>query len=162
MATANLLLIEAIRKAAVKIETGEEYEWGHMGACNCGHLAQELTRYSKNEIHEYAMRKHGDWTEQSIDFCDTSKQPIDLLISEMMNSGLAIEDISYLEKLSDPKVIAALPAELKHPKHNRKEDVVLYMKTWASVLENELTPVANTNKVKNDSHGIILWKAELA
>ncbi len=134
MAKANLALIEAIEKAANKIERGDQYQWGHMGACNCGHLAQEITQLSKAEIHEYAMRKYGDWTEQSMDYCPTSGQPLDLVISQMLSVGLSTEDLRYLEKLSDPEVLGALSSEKKSLKHNIKEDVVLYMRTWAKVL----------------------------
>ena len=50
MAKATPILIEAIRNTAKKLETGAPYQWGHMGSCNCGNLAQEITDLSEKEI----------------------------------------------------------------------------------------------------------------
>ncbi len=138
MATPNLNLISAIRSAAKKINTSEKYQWGHMGSCNCGHLAQELTELSRGEIHAYAMRKYGDWSEQSMDYCPTSGLPMDLLISEMIDKGLDLDDFRHLEKLSDPKVLMSLPAAERNLQYNTKKDVVLYLNTWANLLEETL------------------------
>ena len=139
MAKANLELVSAIRRAAKAIQQGTQYQWGHMGSCNCGHLAQEITKLSKAEIHDYAMRKYGDWTEQSMDYCVNSGQPLDLVISQMLEAGLEIEDLAHLEKLSDPLVIKKLAPGNRHLRHNVRNDVVLYMQTWANVLEEDLT-----------------------
>ena len=139
MAKANLELVAAIRRAAKAIETGTQYQWGHMGSCNCGHLAQEITKLSKAEIHEYAMRKYGDWTEQSMDYCPNSGQPLDLVISQMLEAGLDICDLKHLERLSDLNVLKRLGPEISHLKHNVRDDVVLYMQTWADLLEETLT-----------------------
>lgn len=150
MARANPALIEAIRSAAKKIEKGDKYQWGHMGACNCGHLAQEITTLSKAEIHEYAMRKYGDWTEQSMDYCPTSGQPLDLVISQMLAMGLSTEDLRHLEKLSDPEILAQLPSERKLLRHNVKSDVVLYMRTWAGLLTSKLTDNISIASIVNE------------
>ena len=138
MARANIKLIQAIKKAADKIEKGSNYQWGHMGACNCGHLAQELTSYSKREIHEYAMRKSGDWTDQVNDFCGTSGMPMDEIISSMMESGLERKDMIELERLKNEQVRHSLGKKGQTLNHNVKADVVLYMRGWAALLENEL------------------------
>ena len=36
MATANPELIAALERTASKLQQGASYQWGHMGACNCG------------------------------------------------------------------------------------------------------------------------------
>ena len=36
-------LAEALRVTAKRISSGDRYKWTHMGACNCGHLAQTIT-----------------------------------------------------------------------------------------------------------------------
>ncbi|MEH0156575.1 hypothetical protein V6R21_20670 [Limibacter armeniacum] len=136
MAIPNLSLINAIRSAADAIEQAVHYQWGHMGMCNCGHLAQELTHLSKSEIHEYALRaREGDWADQVAAFCPTSKLPMDLLISTMLDAGLTREDLHHLERLSDPAVIQQFPVEERNLVYNRKEDVVRYMSVWADMLE---------------------------
>jgi hypothetical protein len=47
MANPNPELIAAIEKTVSKLKNGSPYQWGHMGACNCGNLAQELTKLEK-------------------------------------------------------------------------------------------------------------------
>ncbi|MCC5919725.1 MAG: hypothetical protein LAT68_06455 [Cyclobacteriaceae bacterium] len=137
MARASLKLIEALRKTADNLANGSPYQWGHMGACNCGNLAQELTKYSKAEIHAFAMRKHGDWNEQVSEYCDTSGFHIDMIISEMLQSGLSIEDLMNLEKLSDDQILLRLPKDKRHLEKNNKQHVELYMRAWADLLEEQ-------------------------
>jgi len=131
-------LIEALRLTAKRIETSTEYQWGHMGACNCGFLAQEVTNLEKEEIHSRAMQRYGDWNEQLNDYCPTSGFLMDDLIYRILQFGFDREDLKHLEKLSDPSVLNLLPPEKRYPKHNYKEDVVLYLYTWANKLEEEL------------------------
>ncbi|MGY6523113.1 MAG: hypothetical protein ACXIUD_15375 [Mongoliitalea sp.] len=138
MASISLKLIEAFRRTISKLKNNAPYQWGHMGACNCGNLAQELTRLSKAEIHQFAMQKSGDWNDQLIDYCPTSGYPMDLMISKMVQAGLTIDELKHLERLSDPKILQNIPFERREKmEKNRKEDVILYMETWADMLENE-------------------------
>lgn len=136
MARANLKLITAIRRTALRLSQHAPYQWGHMGSCNCGHLAQEITRVSKADIHNFAMHSEGSWTDQSRAYCATSGLPMDLLISSMLDAGLAIEDLEYLERLSDPKVL--LKMNKTHLRFNQREDVIQYMQAWAGLLEDTL------------------------
>jgi hypothetical protein len=138
MATASLPLVTALLKTADTLEASNHYQWGHMGSCNCGFLAQEITHLKKQDIHERAMRGHGDWTEQLNDYCPTSGLPMDDLISEMIAFGFDTDDLKHLERLSDPQVLQALPVEKRYLKHNIKADVVLYLRTWAKLMETEL------------------------
>lgn len=146
MAKANPKLIEAIERTVAKLSNGAAYQWGHMGACNCGNLAQELTHFTKSEIHQYAMQKHGDWNEQLLDYCPTSGYPIDLMISKMLDFGLTLDDLAHLERLSDLSILSQIPKERRDKiNKNSREDVVLYMETWAKILrenwinENEIS-----------------------
>ncbi|WP_234736035.1 hypothetical protein [Tellurirhabdus bombi] len=128
-------LIDALRRTARKLSDGAPYMWGHMGGCNCGNLAQEITKLTKDQIHAYAMERYGDWNDQVADYCPTSHMPIDLLISEMLAAGLTTTDLKNLEKLSDPQILRRLPSENRFLKHNRRDDVVLYLNEWAMLLE---------------------------
>ncbi|WP_080238163.1 hypothetical protein [Spirosoma rigui] len=131
-------LIEALRRTALKLKNGAPYQWGHMGGCNCGNLAQELTKLNRDQIHQYAMQRYGDWNEQVEDYCSTSQMPIDLVINEMLNAGLMIEDLKHLEKLDDRQVLVRFPIEARYLKHNVRDDVVAYMNAWADLLEEQL------------------------
>jgi hypothetical protein len=138
MANPSEHLIEAFRKTIQKLKNDAPYQWGHMGACNCGNLAQQLTKLSKAEIHQFAMQKSGDWNDQLIDFCPTSGYPMDLMIQRMIEAGLSIDELKHLERLSDPKVLQHIPFEKREKiKKNRREDVILYMETWLELLETE-------------------------
>jgi hypothetical protein len=148
MAKASIAVIQALRKTVENLEKGATYQWGHMGSCNCGNLAQVITNLDKAEIHKSAMRRHGDWNEQLVDYCPTSGLPIDHIIDEMLVFGFSREDLAHLEKLSDPIILRSLPAEQKYLKHNLKSDVILYLKTWGIVLEEELITKISIEEVK--------------
>lgn len=136
MAKPSEHLIEAFRKTIYKLKHNAPYQWGHMGACNCGNLAQELTKLSKGEIHSFAMQKSGDWNDQLVDHCPTSGYPMDLMISRMIEAGLTIDELKHLETLSDQRILEKIPFERRMKmKKNSKEDVILYMETWLGIIE---------------------------
>lgn len=139
MAKPNVELIQALRQTAQKLTHATSYQWGHMGSCNCGHLVQEVTKLTKAEIHEYAMRtRGGDWSEQALDYCPTSGYLMDQVISIMIEAGLEVQDFKQLERLSDRAVLRRLPEGERHLQHNRREDVVKYLRAWADLLEDQL------------------------
>ncbi|AMS27214.1 hypothetical protein AEM51_09495 [Bacteroidetes bacterium UKL13-3] len=133
MARPSLLIIEALRKTAKNIQNGKPYEWGHMGSCNCGNLAQTLLNISKSDIHRYAMEKVGDWSEQLNDYCPTSGLPMDQLIFGLLEKGFSTTDLKNLEYLSDQAIIEALGRG--HLRNNNLTDVVDYLNAWANLLE---------------------------
>ncbi|MEM6845661.1 MAG: hypothetical protein AAF944_17665 [Bacteroidota bacterium] len=154
MASPKPALIVAIRNTAKKLASSPQYQWGHMGSCNCGHLVQEVTQLSRADIHEYAMRtRGGDWSEQAMDYCPTSGYLMDQVISIMLEAGMDLVDFKHLERLSDKAVLARLPQGSRHLRHNYREDAVIYLNAWADLLEDrllqqvelpslEITPVA--------------------
>ena len=148
MAQASIAVIKALRKTVENLEKSSNYQWGHMGSCNCGNLAQVITNLDKAEIHKSAMRKHGDWNEQLIDYCPASGLPIDHIINEMLAFGFSTQDLAHLEKLSDPKILRNLPVDKKYLKHNLKSDVIIYLKTWGNILEEELISKISIEEVK--------------
>lgn len=138
MAQPSLKVISALRSTAKRLESSPAYQWGHMGSCNCGFLAQEISGLRKDEIHTRAMQRYGDWSEQLNDYCPTSGLRMDDLISEMLALGFDTDDLKHLERLSDSSVLRALPPNQRYLTHNRKEHVVLYLRTWADLLEYDL------------------------
>lgn len=136
MAKASIEIINALRKTSEKLENGNPFEWGHMGSCNCGNLAQTITHFTKEEIHRFAMQKRGDWSDQLIDFCPTSGYPMDLIIQKMIEIGFTKDDLTHLEWLSDIKILDRIGSNQKLYR-NVKSDAVLYMKTWADMLEEQ-------------------------
>jgi hypothetical protein len=139
MAIPTIELISALRNTAKKLKQGAPYMWGHMGACNCGNLAQALTGFTKAEIHAFAMRGVGDWSEQVEEYCNSAGAPLDLVIEKLLSAGLTQQDLISLERLSADKVLNKLPIDKRELSKNNKLDVILYMNTWADVLEEALS-----------------------
>ena len=54
MAKASIKIIQALGKTISNLNDGASYQWGHMGSCNCGNLAQVITNLDKAEIHKSA------------------------------------------------------------------------------------------------------------
>ena len=136
MANSSLKIIDALRKTASQLETGNRYEWGHMGSCNCGNLAQTITSFSRAEIQKYAIEKRGDWSEQLIDYCPTSGFPMDMIIEKMIDFGFTRQDLHHLEWLSDTSILNKIGIGFLN--RNLKSDTILYLKAWANLLEDEL------------------------
>lgn len=147
MAKIDSTTIEALRKTADAIQKGSPYQWGHMGACNCGNLAQIITTRNKADIHSRAIYGNGDWTEQLRDYCPKSGLPLDVVIDELIDFGFTTNDLVHLEKLSDPKITARIAN--KKLKHNHRDDVVLYLRTWADVLEEKMLHTINIEHLIN-------------
>lgn len=138
MARPSRTLIAALRATAARLAAGSRYQWTHQGACNCGHLAQTLTRRSREELHRLAVQKAGDWGEHAVDYCATSGHPIDAVIGEMLDAGLELADVGHLERLSDPAVVRRFPLGERALDFRRREDVVRYLEAWADLLEERL------------------------
>ena len=142
------MLVKILRQAARQINAGAPYQWGHMGSCNCGHLAQAITGRSKSDIHTQAMTRYGDWEQQLRDYCPQSGLPLDEIIDEMLALGLTRRDLAYLEKLTDPAILRALPPNHRHLKHNLRNEVVRYLAAWADLLERELLEQVDLSDLK--------------
>ena len=149
MRKASRKLINAIKKAAKKLRSNSAYSWGHLGSCNCGHLVQSLTKLNKDEIHEAAIESNGDWSEISRKYCDNSGLKIDKIISIMLDEGLNIEDIEYLENLSDPRIIRRMKVDIKSLRRNDRLFVINYLEVWAEILE-EKSVIKSQKNALND------------
>jgi hypothetical protein len=129
--------VTALRKTAARLRQGASYQWGHFGACNCGHLAQTLTNLSREAIHRAAVERARDWGDAAVEYCPTSGYPMDHILGEIVKAGFSLDDIAHLEQLSDRRVLAELPESRRHPRRNDREDVIAYLLAWADVLERE-------------------------
>jgi hypothetical protein len=139
MASISHRTLSALIKAADLLELGTFYQWGHMGSCNCGHLAQAVTHLSKEEIHKIAMQGSGDWTNQINDYCQNTGLPLDLIISELTQSGFSVEDLINLEQLRDAEILNEIPFEIrKDLRHNKKSDVIIYLRAWSDLISKKL------------------------
>ena len=137
MARNIISVINVLRETARAIGIDGDYQWGHMGSCNCGFLAQQITHLKKSQIHSYAMQRYGDWNEQLNDYCPSSGMPMDDLISEMISFGFDTDDLKNLERLSDKRILNSLPDGKRNLYFNVKSDVITYLNAWAALLEED-------------------------
>lgn len=141
MARANTELVRALRTTADRLADGVHYEWGNPAACNCGHLARTVTELSQAELLGYAKERQAEWGEIVIDSCPTSGMPIDWVIDRLVQLGLTHDDLARLEDLEHSDVLRRLPLEQRRRlRRNRREDVVLYLRTWADLLDEQIAP----------------------
>jgi len=147
MAIPSLPLIAAIRSTAKNLAESSTYQWGHMGQCNCGFLAQAITFKSDADIHAAAMNKAGDWSEQLRDYCPNSGLPIDTIIDQLTQYGLSTQDLINLERLEDSNVRMRL-VNKDELNHNNKADVSRYMNAWADLLEDEFLKIARNDNAR--------------
>jgi len=138
MAIPTLALIGALRETAKRLEEGAQYAWGNHGSCNCGNLLQVITDLSKEEILTYAHTGIGEWTELAVEYCGVTDAPISLLLKKLQDTGLTPTDIHNLEYLEDRTVLNALPGGFRWLKRNQRADVILYFRTYADLLEEQL------------------------
>jgi len=139
MAVPTRELISALRDTAVRLRGATRYQWTHMGACNCGHLAQTVTRLTPAQIHAYATERAGDWADQAREYCGGTGYPIDAIFDALLDLGLDVSDLAALERLSDPTIRREVTA-LQHLDYRNREHVVLYLEAWAAQLAARLGP----------------------
>jgi hypothetical protein len=131
MARPSIVLVEALRATAARLDAGAAYQWGHFGRCNCGHLVQTICRLDGAAIHRWASERAADWGDLANEHCPTSGLPIDLVFAELTAAGLSPADLAHLEELSDPEVVGALG---RWPRRNDRADAVAYLRAWADLL----------------------------
>ncbi len=138
MAYANVELCRALRRTAARLREGTDYQWGHLGMCNCGQLAQTLTGVDRHQIHTAALAKGGEWEDRVREYCPTSGQPIDVIIRTMLDHGLTTGDLADLEDLSDDRILRRVPSGRRYLERNQRADVIEYLETWADLLDEQL------------------------
>ena len=138
MAKATKQLVEALRKSADRIQSGAEYEWGHVGRCNCGHLVQAVTGKSSSQIIKGFGPALDEWTEHANDYCSTTGMPVQNMLDDLADIGFYPDDVRNLEYLSDKAVLKHPDLANRNLRRNDRDDVATYMNKLADVLEEEL------------------------
>mgnify|MGYP001592444950 CR=1 FL=1 len=129
-------LIDALRSTSKRLsQEGVEYQWGHMGQCNAGHLIQTITGMSSYEIVETIEFKLDEWSEHANDYCSNSGCKVDDIFHEVEKLGMSHDDVVKLENLSDPKILDNLVGGFQYLEKNNKHHVVRYMESYADLLE---------------------------
>lgn len=126
-----------LRTTATRLEEGAQYEWGHMGRCNCGHLVQTLTSLDSRQIAEKVNHQLDEWTEHAQTYCQQTGSPVDEIFEELAKVGFSHKDVMALEHLNDSRVLKHLGNKGVKLRRNQRQDVSLYMRTLAEVIEKE-------------------------
>jgi hypothetical protein len=139
-------LVVALRTVALRLAQGAPFQWGHMGHCNCGHLAQVVTKRTAAEIHQSALlRSTGEWSEYANDYCPSGAL-IDDVFEDLLTLGMSRQDIAHLEDLSDPDVVAAVGRG--HLRRNDRQDAIDYFRAYADLVERRLPVPLPTREPK--------------
>lgn len=138
MALPSHALVHVLRETADRLEASADYQWAHFGRCNCGHIAQTITRLSPAEIHAACTRELTEWSEIPDDYCAGTGLRLEYVLDRLRELGLDRTDLGHLEDLSDPRVLRALPGGHRWLQRNVRSDAALYLRTWASLVETSL------------------------
>lgn len=138
MATPSLPLINALRTTADRLKKGAIYAWGHHGCCNCGHLLQSITNQSAEDLLKGAHTSIGEWTEIAYEYCGVSNLPAYELMHALEKAGLTPTDVHHIEYLNDRSILDKLPGGFRWLKRNDRADVIVYLQTFAAILEDQL------------------------
>ncbi len=132
MARLGTDLIAALRTTADRLRAGADYEWGHAGACNCGHLAQTVTGLDRAAVYRQVG---GEWSDYLHEHCSITGDRVDDVATTMIRFGFEPSELAALELLSDGEVLAQLPGGHRWLARNERGDVVEYLDAWADLLE---------------------------
>ena len=134
----KLVLIDALFQTSDRLEQPDaEYQWGHMGRCNAGHLIQTLTGMSSFEIVESIDFELDEWSEHAVDYCSKTGCKVDDIFITIERYGVTHEDIVKLEYLSDRRVLDNLDGGFRYLQRNDRQGVVAYMRGYADLLEKQ-------------------------
>lgn len=139
MARISAEVIDVLRATAARLREGAPYAWGHAGHCNCGHLAQTVTRLDSRAIYRVVA---GEWRDYLRDACPITGEDHEDVAARMIAFGFEPGELADLEHLSDERVLRHLPAGRRHLRRNDRSDVVLYLETWADLLVERLSRAA--------------------
>lgn len=153
-------LPEKLRIVADALETNSiNFQWRKNSACCCGVVAQavlEITRPHLIELIDDIKARfepeNNTWKSLALACCPVTGEPLHTIFKQLMEAGLTRQDIICLETLSDPKVLALMPARYKtvgllwwkktvkveRPyDKNHRLDVAKYIRALADLKERE-------------------------
>lgn len=137
----NNKLITALRLTANALEAGTfTYNWSRQSRCNCGSLFCALSGRTAIEL-SAAVGKRSDcvgpdrgatWTEMAGVYCPITGMTTDKLFKELLGYGLTVQDITELEYLKNPQVLARLGK--RQLDYRDPLCAAAYMRAWADLL----------------------------
>lgn len=133
--------IRVLREAADYLEANpERYEWLHPSRCNCGILARVAGNMSQNQLNDIvnksAEKGKISWSTMAKNYaiCRDTGLPIVEVLQILMEAGFSLAEMSQIEYLKDP----TLRKVLRTSSFATAENVILYFRAWADLLQQEL------------------------
>lgn len=153
-------LINAIENVIDNLENNEMYYiWNQVESCNCGLLVRELGQLEGGYVRDCIQKTPlmtTTWMATS-KYCQQTGFNLKEIFCHLFNAGLTLEDITNLEYLSDPKILAETDIdEASFVYYSYRSNLIKYLKGWLvllkknvmiveqSVCEIERTPVLAT------------------
>lgn len=138
----NTKLITALRLTATALEQGTfNYDWKNLQQCNCGALFCALSGRSSAQLSAVTKPFHlssdggsGTWTQLVGYWCPITGMTTNKLFVELFGYGLTPLDITELEYLKNPAVLARVGRKLDYRK---AADAAAYMRAWAALLAEQ-------------------------
>ncbi len=117
----KITLIEALKAVVNALENDTvEYDWYQISHCNCGLVAQAITKTDKETLNDIYLNDISislqskidseytpGWSQMVKEYCPLTGEPIAEIFQKLYSAGMKREDIAHLEYLSDPKILAA-------------------------------------------------------
>lgn len=139
-------LHETLLIAANAIERGTvNYDYKYPGCCQCGVVFQAITGRSQIQLHndnarltqacpDVADQRWAQWQWLARAFCPVTGIPQDELLRGLHDAGMTAENITHLENLSDPEVLARCKFWKRGKYFEKQKNVVEYLRAWAALL----------------------------
>ena len=119
MESKKVTLIEALTSVVTALRNNTiAYNWIKQNTCNCGLVAQAITRTGNEELsRDYIQpistplkeKKKSkfcpSWSDMVAEYCPLTGEPIAEVFKKLYEAGLTREDIGHLEYLSDPIIL---------------------------------------------------------
>jgi hypothetical protein len=145
MAYPTTELIDALRTAADKIESGEwKYGWYSSRKCNCGLVARAIVGETvKSPVSTWNDFKEGlnQYPQRRSDICLQSGFTYKELYDRLTDAGLTNEDFEELERLSNESVVKSMSQSASDVDYTVRSHVIEYLRTWADLLETARTMI---------------------
>ncbi len=115
----KVTLLEALIAVSKALENDTiDYVWSEICTCNCGLVAQAITKTSKDELYDYYLRDISErlqtkknskycptWAQMISEYCPLTGTPTIEIFKALFEAGMNREEIAHLEYLSDPAIL---------------------------------------------------------
>lgn len=140
------------------------YDWINQNSCNCGVVVQAIKNFNPEEVKDLfnlavsqAKIKREDgltWKFVCNNSCNITDIPTTVVFKELHNLGLTRKDIVHLEFMNNSAILkeSGIKTFWRPKYYKKKSNLILYLKAWIRILENnsKRDSFSNKNKLEAD------------